>query len=172
MTVDSDGEINPIIEKLLDILDLLEMDEPYYDDKTIYRGETEKVRPFFAAAIADRLKWYLLSIILVLGATAGLIYQYSDINTLQVSGLLLDLSGAVILGVGLIRTETGIERDAKYVATNTAGEVFNVGGEEKHRNKLDLVSVSSEARDTVDAIVGVSFLFVGFTLQLLAIVSV
>lgn len=151
----------------------LDLSEPYDDDVTIYTGESEKIRPFFIAAFRDRLPWYIITLL------AGIIISFligngkSNVILFQIFALLLDIIGAVILGFGLIRSEVGIERDSTTVATNTAEGSFNItektGDGEGMRTKLDPLSVSSEARDTVDALAGILFLTSGFILQIFVV---
>jgi len=100
---------------------------------------------------------------------SALLFYFDFVSSpIQLFTSLLELSGAVILGIGLLRSEVGIERDSTMKATNKSGGAFHVGGDEKKRNELDLLSVSSEARDTVDAFTGILFLSTGFAVQIIS----
>jgi hypothetical protein len=156
---------------LLDFLDSLDLKESYFDEEeiTVYQGESEKVRQFFLAAFRNRLKWYLMSILVVILLSWTLVCWSNGTSFLQLTGLLLDLTGAVFLGIGLLRSASGIERDSTLIATDTFEGEINTGNEDSNHNKRDLLSVSSEARDTVDATIGITLLLAGFILQIVAI---
>ena len=92
-------------------------------------------------------------------------------NSIQVWGLLLDLVGAFILGVGLVRSDVGIERDSILMMEAATGLWAGSDGETYSEKYRDPLSVSSEARDTVDGLAGVSFLIVGFSMQVFVVLN-
>jgi len=122
------------------------MEEPYYDDTEIEVGDNEAVRPFFAAALRERFKWYLLAIFGT--GVFTLLSLEAAVNSIQVWGLLLDLVGAFILGVGLLRSDVGIERDSILMTEAATGLLAGSDGETYAEEYRDPLSVSSEARDT------------------------
>jgi hypothetical protein len=168
--IDFDRSISRIVgDYILDGLRFTDRREPYRDDVRIEVGEHEKIRPFFAAALQDRFKWYCLAILVtgvVTLATVG-----PGVNSIQVSGLLLDLIGAFVLGVGLLRSDVGIERDSMSTTEAAAASWDSHEGDTLADEYRDPLSVSSEARDTVDGLAGICFLMVGFALQLVVVVG-
>lgn len=149
-----------------------DLEEPYFDEE-VSRGEHQDIIPFVEAAWRDRRGWYLAAVLFVL-ALGALSWRFGIRSPLQVTGLLFDVVGAFILGIGLLRSEVGIERDAQAIPTGVVKERlrFYPGDTDEivptyERHPL---SVSSEARDTVDAAAGVTLLIIGFTLQILAVV--
>lgn len=152
---------------ILQALKFTDRDEPYYEEK-IRVGNHEDVRPFFTAALQDRLPKFIIAFLATV-LLAYLIAPQPRSFRLQFCGLLLDLLGAFILGVGLLRSEVGIERDS--IATTEAATGLWAGyGRERHSDEFrHPLSVSSEARDTVDALGGITFLMIGFGFQALAL---
>lgn len=167
--LDSDRSTSRLIgDWVLWVLRGSDLEEPYHDDE-IEVGDSEAVRPFFAAALCERIKWYLLAILSTMVFTFLTIQE--GVNPIQVWGLLLDLVGAFVLGVGLLRSDVGIERDSISTTEAATGLFAGSDGETHSDEYRDPLSVSSEARDTVDGLAGVSFLIVGFSLQVLVVLT-
>lgn len=165
-----EGDENPeavLGNAILRVLKFTDLDEPYYEKK-IRVGNHEEVRPFFTAALQDRLPTFIIAFLAAV-LLACLIDPQPLSSRLQFCGLLLDLLGAFILGVGLLRSEVGIERDS--IATTEAATGLWAGYDrERHSEEFrDPMSVSSEARDTVDALWGITFLLIGFGSQALGV---
>ena len=92
----SDKSTSRIIgDYILWLLRLSDKETPYYDDTEIEVGDNEAVRPFFAAALRERCKWYLLAIFAT--GVVTLLSLEAAVNSMQVWGLLLDLVGESIL---------------------------------------------------------------------------
>lgn len=153
---------------ILWVLSFADIDEAYYDDIEIKVGDHEAVRPFFEAALRDRAPVYSFVLMATLAVSALIGWNRPDLF-LQVLGLLLDLVGAFILGVGLLRSEVGIERDSIRTTKKATGTWGGFDREGRSTEYRDPLSVSSEARDTADACAGIIFLIVGFGLQVLAV---
>ena len=157
-----------VVNVLLGGMRWFDLEEPYFDEE-VSRGEHEDIIPFVEAAWRDRRGWYLIAVLIVLAL--GVISWRAGIGSpLQVTGLLFDVVGAFILGIGLLRSEVGIERDAIAMRTNVFQRIAGrTDVEMSELHTRDPLSVSSEARDTVDAAAGVTLLIIGFTLQILAV---
>lgn len=166
MTDGNEKPENPLANAILRLLRFTDRSEPYYKEK-IRVGNHEQVRPFFTAALKDRSPVYIGAFTIVL--LVYLIVPKPASFRLQFCGILLDLLGAFILGVGLLRSEVGIERDSISTTEAATGLWGGTGGERHSEEFRDPLSVSSEARDTVDALWGITFLMLGFGFQALAV---
>jgi hypothetical protein len=168
MSEENDLPESRVANLILRLLHFTDLDEAYYEDEEVKVGDHEAVKPFFAAALNARYQWYLLAFIITLGLSILTVPVLSN-PFFQVWGLLLDLVGAFILGAGLLRSEAGIERDSIRTTRSAPGQWGDPTRKRVYsREYRDPLSVSSEARDTADALVGISFLILGFAFQLIA----
>lgn len=135
--------------------------EPYFNVE-LDGSVTNEAQKFFVAAFAERTRKYL-PILLVVLILFGLELSGKIllVGNGQVYGLILDMTGAVVLTLGLFRSPKQIQRDTKsetYGATLGGGISYDSG------------SLSSEVQKTVDGFYGALFLVIGFTLQILSMI--
>jgi len=120
----------------------------------------ELVRICFLRAFYDRFTtWAALAIALIALLYGATLLTQNPIN-IQSVGLILDITGAVILASGLLRGVEGILRDTP-LHTQSAIMGYSSGYSGKE--------LSATVRDTIDGLFGVSYLIVGFMLQIIAV---
>lgn len=154
----------PISVAVLGILNKLGSKSSYFPKGTNRKEEEniqrEKLRKYFHAAFYDRSKFYLppFVLIIVLAIVDGCFGLFG--LHLQAYGLLLDALGAVIIALGLFRGLSEIKRDAPSYSTGAqyGGTMY-----------WEPEALSATVRDTVNGIYGTTFLFIGFSIQFIAI---
>lgn len=151
----------PISALILWILNQMEGKGPYFEEGTTQRDDQqrEKISLYFHAGFFHRLKLYF-PIVLIISAVAILDRCGGMVLSLQGYGLIMDGFGAIVLAVGLFRGVDGIIVDTPKVERGAA-----YGGSTIYEPK----QLSSTVRKTVDGILGGTFLFIGFSVQLYAV---
>lgn len=158
----------PLSLTVLKMMSTFESNREYFDtpisDDDSDAEEKDKVRIYFHYAFYDRSRWYAVPFIGVVIAltldTCGILMTGLP---LQAYGLALDAVGALIIASGLFRGVNGILIDTpeqKVGMINGGYSWFEPG------------PLSSTVRSTVDGIYGAVFLFLGFTLQFLAVANI
>lgn len=141
--------VHPIAELVLAILNSTETLEQ--DDSESHKRAKSKAKDSFIDVFAQRSLQYLLFIGLVLTVTAGLDFYLCGELSDQSYGLAVDLSGAIILGRGLLQGSIPI--------ANQSTEGYN----------YNEAVVESLAKDSVDGFYGISFLICGIFLQMVSV---
>jgi hypothetical protein len=151
----------PLSSAVLGFLDWKESPSAYHET-TVEPGENEKTAKYFHTAFYYRTRFYLPLFILITGvavldATGAIRFTIEK----QAYGLLLDFFGAIFIASGLFRGVEGIQRDTPMRDPSARYEGSNPW--------YSPASLTSSARDTVDALYGATYLITGFLLQLLAV---
>jgi hypothetical protein len=141
--------VHPIAKLVLTILN--SSDSLELDNSEAHKKAKSKARDVFIDVFTQRSLHYLLFIGLVLTLTAGLDFYFCGELSNQSYGLAVDLSGAIILGRGLLQGSIPIANQS------TEGYDYSEA------------VVESLAKDSVDGFYGISFLICGIFLQMISV---
>lgn len=144
-------------ERLLLVLTQLEEVEKKgimdYDEKE------PVVRDVFLEQFHYHVKWPSYAILLVL--IAFVINVRLGSVQLQAYGLVFDMVGGVLLALGIVRGKGGLMRDTREPGARVGGDEVNI-----HQPAL-----KANIADTIDGLFGAIFLVVGFSIQIVAVLS-
>lgn len=139
------------------------------EDGTNYDHTEYDPRQVFLDVFHAASKKYVLILVVVLLLILVNFFAYSsgpciEFYPLQAYGLVLDIAGAVVVVMGLIRGKWRLLLDAGYgylIAGNTLG---GGGGEQNFENLY-----RRACKDTINVVYGVLFFVTGFSIQIIAV---
>lgn len=121
---------------------------------------TTKIRIIFPQVFYIRVLWWIIvGIALFSGLVIVVRFKNKSVDYQSV-GLMMDIWGSIILASGLIRGGEGVARDTVPAARGAL-----LGG----RSRYSRGALASTISDTIDGLLGVVILVIGFLLQLTAV---